>query len=95
MAVWAWPERRYVRLLRDSKKLLPILGYSLSNSYKGLFFLAALKFSGSASLVSASASFMAVLVVLAASVVLQETDWLWLKLGAALVGAGGLLLIDT
>jgi len=95
MAVFTWPERKHIHLLRESKNLRPILAFSLSNSFKGLFFLAALKLSGSASIVSASASFMAMLVVIAAFVILRERDWLWLKISSALAGAIGLLLINA
>jgi drug/metabolite transporter (DMT)-like permease len=95
MAILAWPERKHVHLLRSRKNLLPVLAYSIGSSLKGLFFLAALKLSGSASIVSASGSFMAILVVLAAYVTLKEKGWIWLKICAALAGAGGLIILGS
>lgn len=93
--VVAWPERKYVHVLKDRRHLPSLLGYSVSASLKGVLFIAALKLSGNASLVTAFISFTAILVVSAAYFVLHEKDWLWLKIGAAVMGAVGLLILNT
>jgi drug/metabolite transporter (DMT)-like permease len=95
MAVTAWPERKYLKILKDKKHFAPILGYALSGSIKGICFVAALKLSGNASLVSAFSSFTAILVVSAAYFVLKEKEWLWLKIGAAALGTTGLIILNT
>lgn len=95
MVLIAWPERRHIHLLKNPQNFWPVLTYGISSSFKGLFFLAAVKLSDNVSLVSASSSFMAVLTVLAAYVTLRERKYVWLKLVAAFAGAGGLLLLST
>lgn len=94
MAVIAWPERKYLKILRIRKHFVPILGYALSGSVKGICFVAALKLSGNASLVTAFTSFTAIMVVSAAYFILQERDWLWLKAGAAVMGTTGLIILN-
>lgn len=95
MAVTAWPERKYLKILKDRKHFVPILGYALSGSIKGICFVAALKLSGNASVVSAFSSFTAIMVVSAAYFVLKEKDWLWLKVGAAALGTVGLIILNS
>lgn len=95
MAVIAWPERKNLKVLGERKNFVPVLVYGLAHAFKGLCFVAALKLSGNAAAVGAFASFMAVLVVLAAYVALKEKEWLWFKLGAAAVGTAGLIILNT
>jgi drug/metabolite transporter (DMT)-like permease len=93
----AWPDRRHVRAcsLFRGRPLRFVLGYSGAITFKSVFFIAALKFSGSASLVVAFASFTSVLVVLAAYFMLKERDHLRYKVGAAAVGVTGLIILNT
>ena len=95
MAILAWPDRTHIPLLAKRQNLTAVGIYGLSCSLKGLFFLAALKLSGSASVVSASGSFMAVLVVLVAYITLREKNRMFLKVGVAVAGAIGLILIGA
>lgn len=95
MVVMAWPERKYIKLLSKNENLQKILGYGLTNAFKGLAFVSALKVSGNASLVGASSSFMAVLVVISAYFVLRENEHLWLKVTSAVIGSGGLVILNT
>lgn len=95
MAMLAWPERDNLRVLGKRANFYPILGYGATNALKGLCFVGALKLSNNASLVSASASFMAVLVVLSAYFVLKEKQWLWFKVSAAAIGTVGLIILNT
>ncbi len=95
MAFAAWSERRNIIILKDKTNLKPILGYGITNAFKGLCFVGALKLSGNASLVGASASFMAVLVVLSAYFILKEKEWLWFKIGAAVLGTIGLIILNV
>ncbi len=95
MTIAAWPERRNIKILKDKSTFWPILGYGITNAFKGLCFVGALKLSGNASLVGASASFMAVLVVLSAYFVLKEKEWLWFKIGAAVLGTVGLIILNV
>lgn len=94
MTIYAWPDRKYIPLLRNPKMFWPILAYGLANAFKGICFVGALKLSGNASLVSAFASFMAVTVVISAYFVLKEREALWLKIGAAGLGTIGLLILN-
>lgn len=98
-AIWmtaiAWPERKYIHLLRAKGNFKKVLGYGLTNAFKGLAFVGALKVSGNAALVGASSSFMAVLVVISAYFVLKEKEHLWLKVASAFVGASGLIILNT
>ncbi|PLS81587.1 hypothetical protein CYG49_01665 [Candidatus Saccharibacteria bacterium] len=48
-----------------------------------------------ASVVSIFASFMTVLVVLSAYFFLKEKDRLWFKIGAAIVGTIGLIILNS
>jgi drug/metabolite transporter (DMT)-like permease len=95
MTIIAWPERKYVSLLKTKGNSRKILAYGVTNAFKGLTFVSALKLSGNASLVGASSSFMAVLVVLSAYFVLKENEHLWLKIASAVIGAGGLIILNT
>lgn len=90
----AWPERKSYRVLKDPKIRGKLLGFSLSSALRGLCIAGALFVSGNVSVVMASASFLTILVVVAAYFVLKEHEWLWLKLGAAGLGLAGLLLIN-
>ena len=93
-AVVTWPERKQLKVLKIRKNFAPILGYALANSLKGICFVAALKLSDSASLVTAFTSFMAVMVVVAAYFILKERSWLWIKIGAAVAGSAGLFILN-
>ena len=94
MAIIAWPERRYIKIIKNKANFLPILGYGVANSLKGLCFLGALHLSGNASIVGVSSSFMAVLVVVAAYFVLKEREWLGYKTAVAVFGAIGLIILS-
>jgi drug/metabolite transporter (DMT)-like permease len=94
MAVIAWPERKHLSILKDRQYLMPILGYSLSSSIKGICFIVALKLSGNASLFGAFISFTTILVVPAAYFILKEKDWLWLKIASAITGTIGLIILN-
>lgn len=93
-ALFAWPKRSQIKYLRRSKHRLLIITYAFTNAFKGLCFVAALKLSENASLVGASASFLAISVVIAAYFVLKEKDMLWLKISAAVLGAIGLSILN-
>ncbi len=95
MTILAWPERKNLGLLKNQKVAKFIIGYGFSNTFKGLCFVGALKLSGNASLVSAFSSFMSVLVVLGAYFALKEKEWLLFKIIAAMLGALGLLILNT
>jgi drug/metabolite transporter (DMT)-like permease len=90
----AWPERKSISILLRKKYFMPVMGYALSASIKGVLFIAALSLT-SASLVTAFISFTAILVVLAAYFILKEKDWLWLKIVAATLGTIGLIILNT
>lgn len=94
MTVIAWPQRKYLKVLRKHKLRTLILTFSLVNTIKGLCWLGALRLSGNASLVSAIGSFTAVLVVLSAYFALKEKEHLTFKIIAALIGALGLVLLN-
>lgn len=95
MTILAWRERRHISLLKQKKIAIPIVGYGITNTFKGLCFVAALRLSGNASIVSAFSSFMAVLVVLAAYFALKEKEWLIFKVSAALIGSVGLIILNS
>lgn len=95
MALTAWPERKHFKILKNKKYFMPIMGYAVASSIKGVFFLAALQLSGNASLFSAFASFTAIMVVPAAYYLLKEKQWLWLKILAAITGTVGLIVLNT
>lgn len=95
MAIYAWPDRKSLHILKVGKNFRPILGYGLANAFKGVCFVGALKLSGSASLVSAFTSFLAVTVVISAYFILKERDHLWLKVGSAALGTAGLLILSV
>lgn len=95
MALTAWPERKHFKILKNKKYFMPIMGYAVASSIKGVFFLAALQLSGNASLFSAFASFTAIMVVPAAYYLLKEKQWLWLKVLAAITGTVGLIVLNT
>lgn len=91
----AWRDRRALKgMLRDVQLRIPLLGYSLSATLRGLCFVGAMALSGNASIVAAWISFLTVMVVLAAYFILKESEWLWLKLGGASIGVVGLLLLN-
>jgi len=94
MTVIAWPQRKYIKILKNPKLRMPIIAFGLVNTFKGLCWLGALRLSGNASLVSAFGSFTAVLVVLSAYFALKERKHLAIKLTAALVGAIGLIILN-
>ena len=95
MTIIAWPERHNLKLLGRKKYKNQVLGYGVTNAFKGLCFVGALSLSGNASLVSAFASFMSVSVVIAAFVFLKEREWLWLKVASAVLGTTGLIILNT
>ncbi len=92
--LFAWPERKKCKVLLDPKIRGKLLGFSLSSTFRGLCIVGALYLSGNVSVVMASASFLTVLVVVAAYCILKEKEQLWLKLGAASLGVIGLILIN-
>lgn len=94
MVLLSQPTKKALKVLRKRRTFLPILSYSLTNTLRGLCFVAALKLSGNASVVSVFTSFMTVSVVLAAYVVLKEKKWLWAKIGAAVIGTIGLVILN-
>ena len=94
MTILAWPERKNLFLLRQPQVAKRIIAFGLANAFQGLCFVGALTLSGSASLVAATRSFLAVLVVLVAYYVLNERGWLALKITAALTGATGLIILN-
>lgn len=92
--IFAWSERKSYKMLFDPKIRSKLWAYSLSSAFRGLCIVGALYLSGNVSVVMASASFLTVLVVVAAYFILKEKEMLWLKLGAATLGIIGLLLIN-
>lgn len=94
MAILAWPERKNIKLLKTKKNFYPVLSYGLTNAFKGLCFVSALRVSHNASLVSAFSSFLAVLVVIAAYFILKERDSFWLKVIAVIIGTVGLIILN-
>ena len=92
--LFALPERKSYKILFDPKIRKKLWAYSLSSTFRGLCIVGALYLSGNVSVVMASASFLTVLVVIAAYYILKEKDWMWLKMGAATLGFAGLLLIN-
>jgi drug/metabolite transporter (DMT)-like permease len=95
MAVLAWPKRAQLKMLNDKKTFLQVLAYGITNTFKGLCMVGALALSGNASIVGASTGFMAALVVLAAYFILKEKEHLWFKIAAAIVGAVGIIVLNT
>lgn len=95
MTILAWPQRKNLRLLKRPDVAKSIIAYAAANALQGICFVGALTLSGSASLVAATRSFLSVLVVLAAYVVLRERGHLWLKIGAAILGATGLIILNV
>ncbi len=92
--LFALPERKSYKILLDPKIRFKLWSYSLSSTFRGLCMVGALYLSSNVSVVMASASFLTVLVVVAAYFILKEKQWLWLKLGAATLGMIGLILIN-
>ena len=91
----AWRERHSLQsMLRDVQLRVPLLGYSLSATLRGLCFVGAMALSGNASVVAAWISFLTVMVVLAAYFILKESELLWLKLGGASMGVVGLIMLN-
>jgi drug/metabolite transporter (DMT)-like permease len=95
MAIMSWPERKNLHILTNRKNFLPILGYGVTNALRGLCWVSAVKLSGNVSIVGAFSSFMAVLVVLSAYFILKEKEWVWFKIGAAIIGTIGLIILNT
>lgn len=95
MIIIAWPERKHLRTLPFASHGMAIWSYAVASSIKGVCFVVALKLSGNAALFSAFASFGAILAVPAAYVFLKERDWLWLKIGAAIISSIGLAILTT
>src|SRR5688572_5352530 len=93
MVGFAWKDRHKLKALKERKMRKPLIGYSLSLALRGICFVTALQLSGNASLVVAFASFLPVLIVVAAFFILDERDHLALKLGGAALGVSGLLLL--
>lgn len=98
-ALWsigfAWSRRRDLKVLITTKHLVSIISFSTASALKGLFFVAALSFSGNASVVSAYSSFMPVLVVVTAYFVLREKESVGVKFAAAAIGAVGLIVLNV
>jgi drug/metabolite transporter (DMT)-like permease len=95
MTIFAWKDRSEYKILLERNNFRPILLYCVSNSFKGVCFVGALKVSGNASVVSAFTSFLAVLVVVSAYFILKEREALFLKLSAAAIGTTGLIILST
>jgi drug/metabolite transporter (DMT)-like permease len=92
-AVVTYPERKNFKILKDKKHFSTILSYAVSSSLKGIVFIGALRLTNNVSLLSAATSFLAVMVVIAAYFTLKEKKWLWVKVGAAVLGAVGLSVL--
>lgn len=95
MAIIAWRKRTQLKILKDRKTFLQVLAYGFTNAFKGVCLVGALVLSGNASIVGASTGFMAALVVLAAYYILKETELLWFKVSAAVVGAIGFIILNA
>lgn len=95
MVMLAWKDRKNIGILREKKHFWPVLVFALAFTFKSVFFIIALKMSGNASLVIAFASFVSVMVVIAAYYLLRERDHFWYKAGAGVVGAIGLIILNT
>jgi drug/metabolite transporter (DMT)-like permease len=94
MAAATWPQRKQLKILKNKKHFPAILMYALAASIKGIVFIGALKITTNVSLLSAVTGFLAVMVVIAAYFSLKEKRWLWYKVGAATVGAAGLIVLN-
>lgn len=94
MVLLAWKDRKSIGILRQKKNFWPVLLFALAFVLKSVFFIIALKMSGNVSLVIAFASFVSVLVVIAAYYVLKERDHFWYKAAAGLTGAAGLIILN-
>lgn len=81
-----------LKVLKNTQTARPILIYGLINTLKAICFISALRL-GTASLVSASTSFVAVLVVIAAYFILREHDHPYIKFSAAVASSIGLYLL--
>lgn len=95
MVILAWKDRKNIGILRQKKVFWPVLIFALATTFKSIFFIIALKISGNASLVIAFASFVSVMVVITAFYLLKERDHFWYKFGAGIVGAIGLIILNT
>lgn len=93
MVLMAWPDRKNIKMIFQKDNLNPVIWYAITNTFKGVFFVAALKTTTNVSLVSAAASFTAVSVVIAAYIFLKEKQWLWLKICSATMGTIGLIIL--
>lgn len=93
MTILAWPERHKMYLIKAAETRKLILAYGLTSSFQGLCFVAALKLSGSASLISIFRSVLSVLVVVTAYIVLRERKGFLYRFSAAAIGALGLVLL--
>lgn len=95
MTVVSWPQRKQLKALRNKKNFPALLSYALAASIKGIVFIGALRLTTNVSLLSAITSFLAVMVVIAAYFALKERRWLWYKVGAAIIGAAGLIILSS
>jgi drug/metabolite transporter (DMT)-like permease len=95
MLALAWPERHKLKKLMGEGKWKRIYAYTLSTTFRSLCFITALRLAQNASLVSSAISFTAVMVVLAGYIYLKEKEWVWLKVGSALVGTAGLIILSS
>lgn len=94
MVSLTWTERHSLKELLSSRYRNKALTLSLSRSVKGSCFLAALALSNSASIVGAYSSFIPVIVVIAAFVILKEKEGFWLKLSGGAIGTIGLVILS-
>ncbi|HLB66707.1 MAG TPA: DMT family transporter [Candidatus Saccharimonadales bacterium] len=94
MALITGRQWKKLRVVFKPKIFGPLMGYSVSHSLSGLTFVGALKLSVNVSLVTTFRSFSAVMVVIAAYIFLRERDYLWLKIGCAILGAVGLIILN-
>jgi uncharacterized membrane protein len=95
MTVVSWPQRKQLKALRNKKNFPALLSYALAASVKGIVFIGALRLTTNVSLLSAITSFLAVMVVITAYFALKEKRWLWYKIGAAIIGAAGLVILSS
>jgi drug/metabolite transporter (DMT)-like permease len=95
MAVVTWPQRKNLKVLKNKRYFPALLSYALAASVKGIVFIGALRLTTNVSLLSAITSFLAVMVVIAAYFALKERRWLWYKVGAAIMGAIGLVVLKA
>lgn len=94
MVILAWPDRKNLKLIFAKKNFDHVIWYALTNTFKGVCFVGAVKLASNVSVVMVTSSFTAVTIVLAAYFLLKERSWLWLKIFSAFTGACGLIILN-